>query len=253
MPIPGRYRICLTGGLATKLRAAGGAADLDITFTTEKAWEDPGQKPYSATNMKFFDTSAQHMAPGQLVSVTADQILSGAVNLDRFSSLVVADDAFPGYVEAIPTGPAQGGITFPDVTAKTAATVPCAYQPGTADVLPPTCVADFEFDVDGTFNNQSMTIALDAPNSVDWDLYIERQSRVSGAWSPAGQAATGAASEVATIGKPLPGHYRVRVVNWSAGAAGGRPVRRRSRTSTRARRRSRRRGRTRSATRGARS
>ena len=157
------------------------------------------------------------MAPGQLVSVTADQVLSGAVNLDRFSSLVVADDAFPGYVEAIPTGPAQGGITFPDVTAKTALTVPCAYQPGTADVLPPTCVADFEFDVDGTFNNQSMTVALDAPNSVDWDLYIERQSRVSGAWSPAGQAATGAASEVGTIGKPLPGHYRVRVVNWSAG------------------------------------
>ena len=218
MPIPGRYRICLVGGLATKLRAAGGAADLDITFTTEKAWEDPGQKPYSATNMKFFDSLGGHMAPGQLVSVTADQILSGAVNLDRFSSLVVADDAFPGYVESIPTGPAQGGITFPDVAAKTALTVPCAYQPGTADVLPPTCPADFEFDVDGAFNNQLMTIALDAPNSVDWDLYIERQSRVSGAWSPAGQAATGAASEVATIGKPLPGHYRVRVVNWSSGA-----------------------------------
>ena len=154
MPIPGRYRICLVGGLATKLRAAGGAADLDITFTTEKAWEDPGQKPYSATNMKFFDSLGGHMAPGQLVSVTADQILSGAVNLDRFSSLVVADDAFPGYVEAIPTGPAQGGITFPDVAAKTALTVPCAYQPGTADVLPPTCPADFEFDVDGAFNNQ---------------------------------------------------------------------------------------------------
>ena len=113
LPIPGRYRICLVGGLATKLRAAGGAADLDITFTTEKAWEDPGQKPYSATNMKFFDSLGGHMAPGQLVSVTADQILSGAVNLDRFSSLVVADDAFPGYVEPIPTGPAQGADHFP--------------------------------------------------------------------------------------------------------------------------------------------
>jgi hypothetical protein len=217
MPLPGRYRICLTGGLATKLRASGGSADLDISFTAEQAWEDPGQKPYSATNMAFFDSLATHMAPGQLVSVTADQILAGTVNLDRFSSLVVADDAFPGYSEPIPTGPAQGQISFPDVTAKTAATVPCAYQPGTADVLPPTCAADFEFDISNAFNNQRMTIALDAPNSVDWDLYLERQSLISGDWSAAGSAATGDASETLTLLNPLPGHYRARVVNWAAG------------------------------------
>jgi hypothetical protein len=217
LPLPGRYRICLTGGLATKLRASGGSADLDITFSGEKAWEDPGQLPYSATNMKFFDSLAAHMRPGQLTSVTADQILSGAVDLDRFSSVVVADDALPGYGEPAPTGPAQAGTAFADVTARTAATVPCAYQPGTADVLPPTCAADFEFDVDPAFNNQSVTVALDAPNSVDYDIYIERQSRISGAWSPAGNAATGAASEVATLLNPLPGHYRVRVVNWAAG------------------------------------
>jgi hypothetical protein len=167
--------------------------------------------------MKFFDSLAKHMAPGQLVSVTADQILAGTVNLDRYSSLVVADDAFPGYSEPIPTGPAQGPIAFSDVTVKTAATVPCAYQPNTADVLPPTCVADFEFDIDNQFNNQRVTIALDAPNSVDWDLYLERQSRISGDWSPAGSAATGDASETLTVLNPLPGHYRARVVNWSAG------------------------------------
>lgn len=217
LPIPGRWRVCLTGGLATKLRASGGSADLDITFSGEKAWEDPGQRPYSATNMKFFDSLAAHMRPGQLTSVTADQILSGAVDLDRFSSVVVADDALPGYVEPVPTGAAQASTTFSDVTVKTAATVPCAYQPGTADVLPPTCAADFEFEVDAAFNNQRMTIALDAPNSVDYDVYVERQGRISGGWSPAGNAATGAASETATILNPLPGHYRIRVVNWAAG------------------------------------
>jgi hypothetical protein len=217
LPLPGRYRICMTGGLVTKLRASGGSADLDVTFTSEQAWEDPGQKPYSATNMKFFDSLAAHMAPGQLVGVTADQILAGTVNLDRFSSLVVADDAFPGYSEPVPTGPAQGPTTFSDVPAKTAATVPCAYQPNTADVLPPTCAADFEFDIDSAFNNQRVTIALDAPNSVDWDLYLERQSRISGDWSAAGNAATGDASETLTILNPLPGHYRARVVNWAAG------------------------------------
>ena len=84
--------------------------------------------------------------------------------------------------------------------------------------LPPTCAADFEFDVDGNFNNQQMTIALSADNAVDYDLYIERQSRVSGAWSASADAATGAASESLTMLRPLPGHYRVRVVNWAAGA-----------------------------------
>jgi hypothetical protein len=217
MPLPGRYRVCIVGGLATTLRAAGGAADLDITFSSEQAWSDPGQKPYTATNMTFFDDLARHMAPGQLTSVTTDDVLSGAVDLDRFTSVVVADDALPGYAEPAPSGPAQGPTSFPDATAKTAATVPCAYQPGTADVLPPTCVADFEYDVDAAFNNQSMTIALSADNAVDYDLYIERQSRISGQWAQVGSAATGAASETTTILRPLAGHYRVRVVNWSAG------------------------------------
>ena len=210
-PLPGRYRVCMTGGLV----ATGASADLDVVFSGEKAWEDPGQRPYQATNMKFFDDLAGAMRPGQLVSVTADQVLSGAVNLDRFSSVVVADDALPGFVEPVPTGVAQGPTTFSDATAKTATTAPCAYQPGIQDVIPPTCAADFEFDVSGAFNNQSMSVSLVAPAG-DYDLYVERQSRISGAWSPAGQSATGNASETATINRPLPGHYRARVVNWAA-------------------------------------
>jgi hypothetical protein len=209
--LPGRYRICMTGGLA----ATGASADLDIVFSREQAWEDPGQLPYEATNMKFFDDLGQAMQPGQLVSVTADQVLAGTVDLDRFDSVVVADDALPGFVEPAPTGPAQGPIDFPDAAQRSAATVPCAYQQGIQDVIPPTCTADFEFDVDGTFNNQSMSVTLVAPAG-DYDLYIERQSRISGAWSPAGQSATGSASETATIVRPLPGHYRARVLNWAA-------------------------------------
>jgi hypothetical protein len=217
MPLPGRYRICLTGGLVTQLRAAGGSADLDITFSGEKVWEDPGQVPYSATNMAFFDDLARAMAPGQLVKVTVEEILAGTVDLDRFASVVIADDALPGYVEPIRTGAAQGPTTFSDVTIKTALTAPCAYSPNIADAgIPPTCAADFEFDVDGNFNNQQMTIALSADNAVDYDLYIERQSRISGEWSPVGNAATEAASEVTTLLRPLPGHYRIRVVNWAA-------------------------------------
>jgi hypothetical protein len=211
LALPGRYRVCMTGGLV----ATGASADLDIVFSTEKAWEDPGQLPYEATNMKFFDDLGKAMPTGRLVSVTADEVLSGAVNLDRFDSVVVADDALPGFVEPAPTGPAQGPIEFPDVAQRSATTVPCAYQQGIQDVIPPTCAADFEFDVGSAFNNQSMSVTLVAPAG-DYDLYIERQSRISGAWSAAGQSATGSASETATIGRPLPGHYRARVINWAA-------------------------------------
>src|SRR5688500_13159810 len=81
LPLPGRYRICLTGGIPNQIRAAGGSADLDITFSGEKAWEDPGQLPYRATNMAFFDDLAEAMKPGQLVEISADDLLAGSVDL----------------------------------------------------------------------------------------------------------------------------------------------------------------------------
>jgi hypothetical protein len=90
-PEPGRWRICLTAGAQLS-----GAARLDIAFSTEKIWPNPGQLPYSVSNMKFFTDLAKYMAPGQLRRVDAADVLSGATRLDGFSSLVIADEAFPG-------------------------------------------------------------------------------------------------------------------------------------------------------------
>nr|MDQ4041808.1 hypothetical protein [Actinomycetota bacterium] len=95
-PEPGRWRICLTS-TGSQL---SGVARLDIGFSTEKIWPNPGQLPYSVSNMKFFADLARYMAPGQLTAVRAPDVLSGAVSLDGYSSLVVADDAFAG----VPTG-----------------------------------------------------------------------------------------------------------------------------------------------------
>ena len=88
-PQAGEWRVCVTGGLTTN--AGSGAIHLDVLFSTEKAWENPGQLPYSASNVKFFDDLAQYMDPGQLVPVTMSEISSGAVNLNQFNSLVIAD------------------------------------------------------------------------------------------------------------------------------------------------------------------
>jgi hypothetical protein len=215
MPLPGRYRICVTGGLATASAANGGVVRLDISFSGEKAWEDPGQKPYSVTNMKFFQDLAKNMEPGQLQPVSADDVLAGRVNLDRYSSLVVADNPFPGYSEPPATGPAQAGQVFEPPTLA-AATAPCAYSPGTQDELPPTCVADYEFDVDPAYNNQQLIITLTSSDPVgDWDLYLERQSRITGEWFPVTRSATSLPSERITVLTPPVGHYRARIVNWA--------------------------------------
>ncbi|MFN2467188.1 MAG: M14 family zinc carboxypeptidase [Gaiellaceae bacterium] len=95
-PTPGTYRICVTGTLTTQLAANGAFVDLDISFTTEKAWEDPGQLPYNVSNMDFFAELAPYMAPGQLVSLNAAGILNGTVDLSQYRSVVIADNAFPG-------------------------------------------------------------------------------------------------------------------------------------------------------------
>ncbi|HEV2906904.1 MAG TPA: hypothetical protein VGZ50_06285, partial [Actinomycetota bacterium] len=99
-PEPGTYRVCLTGGLTNVAHSA--VVDLDVLFSTEKAWEDPGQLPYSVTNMNFFEDLAPYTDPGQIVQVNVPDILSGAARLDNFSSLVIADNPAPGLTDPSP-------------------------------------------------------------------------------------------------------------------------------------------------------
>jgi hypothetical protein len=216
-PMPGIWRVCITGGLATQIASTGGHVDVDITFSKQKAWEDPGQLPYSVTNMKFFGDLSKNMSNGQLASVKPDDILSGKAKLDGYTSLVVADDPFPGFAEAVPTGPAQPGQTH-EPPARAAATLPCAWP--TQPVLPPTCVADYEFDVDPSYNNQQLIVRLTTPETIqnDWDLYVERQSQLNGSWSTVGQSTSPTGNETVTVLTPPTGHYRARIVNWAGTA-----------------------------------
>jgi hypothetical protein len=92
MLTPGKYRICLVG---TVTSGEAGLAHLDITFSHETAWADPGQMAYNVSNMRFFSDLAEHMQPGQLVKVSAQDVLNGRVDLDRFTSVVIADDPWP--------------------------------------------------------------------------------------------------------------------------------------------------------------
>jgi hypothetical protein len=99
-PEPGTYRVCLTGGLTNVAHSA--VVDLDVNFSTEKAWEDPGQKPYSVTNMDFFSDLAPYADPGQIVPIQVSDIVSGSLNLMQFSTIVVADNPAPGLNDPSP-------------------------------------------------------------------------------------------------------------------------------------------------------
>jgi hypothetical protein len=211
-PLPGTYRICLTGGLVSKIASSGGYVDLDITFTGEQAWEDPGQLPYSVSNMKFFADLAKNVGTGQLTSLDPDRVLKGNAKLGGYRSLVIADDPFPGFSEPIATGPAQPGEVHEPPT-RAAATLPCAGD----DTAPPTCAADYEFDVDPAYNNQQLIVTLTSPELAenDWDLYVQRQSAINGEWFTVGKSTTPTGNERVTLLTPPVGHYRARIVNWA--------------------------------------
>lgn len=212
-PSPGPWRICLTGGLTSKT-ITNGQVDLDISFLPEQAIELPegGQAPYKVSNMKFFEDIAPHMRAGQLTPVRADGILSGKVKLSRFRSLVIADDALPGYVEPIPTGPAQEKkrVENPGEGA-----TPCG-----AVTQDPPCSKEHPFEVKAGFNNQKVTVTLETPETGvnDWDLYVQRKSQISGEWSEVGSSATAAGDEQVTLLTPPVGEYRAQVVNYSGTA-----------------------------------
>jgi hypothetical protein len=99
-PPPGQWRICMTGGLATA--AASATVELDLSFSGEQAWADPGQEPYSVTNMNFFEDLAPYMNPGQLVPIQVSDIISSPINLRQFNTIVIADNPAPGLTDPSP-------------------------------------------------------------------------------------------------------------------------------------------------------
>ncbi|MGH2377217.1 MAG: CARDB domain-containing protein [Candidatus Limnocylindria bacterium] len=189
-PIPGRYRIRLD-------QAPPGIHHVDIDFTEGQAWPDPGQEPYSVTNVEFFEELRPYLADGGSISrLTPEDILAGA-SLDAFDTIVLPHEALAGWYDPAPTGPTQPDETFTAV----------APVPEVSQVM-------HEFDVLPEFNNVAMVVRIEWDVPSDYDLYLERQTP-SGAWVEIGSSLnfinTGEQVEISGM---LPGHYRARVVNF---------------------------------------
>lgn len=211
-PIPGHYRICLTGDF---IRQASPAVswDLDITFSREQAWDDPGQSAYSVSNMKFFEDLAKYVPAGKLTKVLVDDVLSGKVRLEQFASVVIADDPFPGYNEPKPTGAAQQAVIFepPD---RTAGTTPCFYDPEFGGVYSDSCAAIYEFRVDPAFNNQKLSVLLEYPPG-SWSLQVQR--RFGENWRTIGYSNSYSGTDLVEINQPEAGLYRAQIINSGGG------------------------------------
>ncbi|HVE98980.1 MAG TPA: M14 family zinc carboxypeptidase [Mycobacteriales bacterium] len=85
-PIPGKYRVRVEGAPPSTVSGR-------ISFTKDLGYQEPGQLPFSASNMDFFTDLTKHVErPDQLTRVPASTLLSA--NLAPYDSLVASDRAF---------------------------------------------------------------------------------------------------------------------------------------------------------------
>ena len=84
LPTPGQYRVRLDGP------GTSGLFNLDINFTKEKGWEDPGQIGYKVTNMNFWKMMRKHIKPG-LGKLSPADITGSTSWKTRYDTIVVTN------------------------------------------------------------------------------------------------------------------------------------------------------------------
>lgn len=83
-PQPGHWRLRFAPAPSVPRR-------IEISFDPEGFEEDPGQLPYDASNLDFFDDLNDYVAGPELQGITAEAVAAGE-GLDGLDTLVVAND-----------------------------------------------------------------------------------------------------------------------------------------------------------------
>jgi hypothetical protein len=111
-PVPGRYRVKLYNN-------PQGIFDADISFSREKAWEDPGQKAYRATNMGFWKDLSKFARP-RLGKLTPKKIKSTRKWRKRYDTIVLTDKAYPKLAKKLKSWVAKqnGNLVLTDSALK---------------------------------------------------------------------------------------------------------------------------------------
>ncbi|MDQ4006184.1 MAG: hypothetical protein M3135_07810, partial [Actinomycetota bacterium] len=90
---PGKYRFVVDGETPAQVHVV-------IDFTTEPAWPDPLERPFSVSTMDFFrDLQPFVDNRWKLVPVSLRDVTTGNVNIRTFDTIIATDDMFAPGVE----------------------------------------------------------------------------------------------------------------------------------------------------------
>lgn len=196
---------------------------MDVDFTSGPATTDgntEGDPPpvltaYNVANTDFF-TELNRFIPAaadRFRTIDPRSVISGAQTLAGLQSLVLADEAFPGYTRlyagelARPSGPATGGFAM-------------ASERPTSPGLGVHSEASSEkrsFTVGPNDGNASMTVEISWPSGVnDFDLYLYRVENGMEVFVDDSAGGPPGTSEQIEVREPPAGDYVVEVLNYAA-------------------------------------
>jgi hypothetical protein len=201
---------------------------MDVDFTTSPASTDGntgGDEPpmlagYDVANTDIFKHLNAYVpdTASRFSAVEPRSVIDGTATLTDKRSVVLADDALPGYTGTYdgepepPSGPPTQGFQFEDTKPTTPGQGPltCERIDATTDYHP--------FTIGANDGNAKLEAVIHWESSLyDWDLYLERKD-ASGAWTQAAAAGNSNlnTSEELALSSPPAGDYRLAVVNCSA-------------------------------------
>jgi len=91
-PAKGKWRVRIDGG--------NGTFDGDIRFTKEQTWPDPGQLPYKATSMRFWEDLSDFAEPG-IDKLTISEIRKTDAWRRKYDTIVVTNRSYRGLVKPL--------------------------------------------------------------------------------------------------------------------------------------------------------
>jgi hypothetical protein len=209
------------GSLATKV---------DVIFTSGPATSDgatEGDEPprlaaYNVANTDFVADLNKYIpdTARKFQAISPRAVIDGSQSLAGYNSLVLADDALPGYVGLYagesprPTGPPTADLAFEEQKVTTPGQGPegCVRDPATT-------TDQHDFSIGPNDANEKMVVQVRWRSTLnDWDIYLQKKN-ASGTYEDVpDRAGTNFAttSEGFEVPLPEPGDYRLEVVNCSA-------------------------------------
>ncbi|MGH2837271.1 MAG: M14 family zinc carboxypeptidase [Thermoleophilaceae bacterium] len=212
--------------------AEGGVPSFSVDFSSEPATTDGatgGDDPpflagYDVANTDFFSdlNGDAHEANDRFDAIDPAKVLSGEQSLDSFRTIVLADEALPGYNGAYkgqtaPTGGATADFTFPNDEPttpgqQTGGCTPSATNAEATDEHP--------FTIGPNESNRSFTVTIEWGQPVnDWALAVFRVEDGKRELAGSTDSNPPGTKESLQIQLPRPGDYVIVAINCAAAAA----------------------------------